>query len=485
VKRLGRLTVRWRLALISAGLTFAILLLFAVVIGMFTAQQIRSDFDDDLRIAAADLQERIGVDQTAIGPRLFARGGDMLEGAEAGEAAIRLIRPDGQVVFPPDAPDLGPARNGVSDVGDYRVVSRPIFVEASPEPIAYVQYGKPRERITHSLNRLKLFLFVGVMGGTALALFAGLALARRAMAPIAGLTGAAQSIARTRDPSVKLPEQKADDEVADLARTLEEMLAALGQARGETQAALERQREFVADASHELRTPLTSVLANLEILEQELSGDEREMASSALRSSHRMRRLVADLLLLARADAERSTDARKPVDLAGIVRESIGETETLSAGHQLTLSVPTPMEPQAVVEGVPDELHRLSLNLIENALAHTPPGTRVDVSVHRDGDTAVLEVADTGPGIPAEMRTRVFERFVRGSGGRRAGGSGSGLGLSIVRAVAESHGGSVALDDAPHGGARFTIRFPLAGVPAAPALAPTPASARQPTTSTG
>ena len=125
------------------------------------------------------------------------------------------------------------------------------------------------------------------------------------MAPIAEMTAAAREIERSRDPAVRIPRPESEDEVAELARTLESMLRALGEARAETEATLARQREFVADASHELRTPLTSVLANLELLEEYLEGEQREAAASALRSSRRMRRLVADLLLLARADAGR------------------------------------------------------------------------------------------------------------------------------------------------------------------------------------
>ena len=161
---------------------------------------------------------------------------------------------------------------------------------------------------------MKLFLGLGVLGGTALALLAGLATARRAMEPIAELTDAAREIERTRNPAALLPKPQADDEVAELSNTLESMLHALDEARTETEATLVRQREFVADASHELRTPLTSVLANLELLEETLHGEQREAAASALRSSRRMRRLVADLLLLARADTGREMPApdRRP-----------------------------------------------------------------------------------------------------------------------------------------------------------------------------
>jgi signal transduction histidine kinase len=282
--------------------------------------------------------------------------------------------------------------------------------------------------------------------------------------------------------------------VADLARTLEEMLMALDQARAETEAALERQREFVADASHELRTPLTSVLANLELLEEELAGrggagPERalsgavdparadgaadparaggaaELASSALRSSRRMRRLVADLLLLARADAGRRAP-RRATDLAEVARAVAAEAAPLAADHDLEIDA----EPGLAVEGTPDDLHRLVLNLVENGVRHTPPGTNVRVAARRDGEAVLLVVEDDGPGIPPDQRARVFERFVRGPGD--AGSGGSGLGLAIVRAVAESHGGGVTLEDGADGrGARFTVRLPAATADA-PAQAP-------------
>lgn len=185
------------------------------------------------------------------------------------------------------------------------------------------------------------------------------------------------------------------------------------------------------------------------------------MAASALRSSRRMRRLVADLLLLARADAGRPS-VRQGVDLAEVVREAVAEAISISADHTVSVHVP---EGQSVgVDGAPDDLHRLVLNLVENALAHTPPGTIVDVSLGRDGDRLALEVSDSGPGIPDELRERIFDRFVRAE---RTGG-GSGLGLSIVRAVAEAHGGSVSVAESPTGGARFTVRLPVAG-----AVAPT------------
>src|SRR3954462_10571282 len=460
------LAIRWRLALPSAGLTFAILLLFALIIGVFTARQVRSSFDDDLRLTAIDLSARVHASPVMNTLGLDIQGDSVVGRTVAGGSSVRFVSPEGAPLEGfQRAPDLGPPRGGVTDANGYRVVS-PELHDGFGVTRAYLQYGKPVAHLQHTMARIKLFLIFGVMGGSVLALLAGLALARRAISPIARLTEPAKTIARTRDPSVQIPKPTADDEVADLARTLEEMLIALGQARTETEAALDRQRRFVADATHELHTPLTSILANLELLAAELQGEDAEIAGSALRSSRRMRRLVADLLLLARADAGRVA-RREPVNAGAVVREAAGEAAPLARGHGLTVNV----QPGSslVVEAPGDELHRLVLNLIQNALVHTPPGTAVDARARRDGDDVVIEVSDEGPGVPDEMRAQIFDRFVRGDGDRARTGSGSGLGLAIVRAVAESLGGSVALDSGEAGGARFTVRIPAAEAGAVPA----------------
>lgn len=485
-----RLPIRLKLAVVSAGLTFVILLLFALVVGALTENRVKSGFNDDLRATAADLQEQLRVQRDLSGEPQLAFEPETLSAAAAGGAAIRVVNRVGAVIRQTaGAPDLGPPVEGsVRDIGEYRVVARPLFAgsldrSGSFRPngtpidgaVAFVQYAKPRRNLQGTLGRLHLFLAFGVLGGTGLAFLAGFAVARRAMRPIAGLTQAAREVARTRDPAISLPKPQAKDEVAKLADTLEDMLRELDAAHAETEAALERQREFVADASHELRTPLTSILANLELLEDELTqsggpgdpGAAAEIAGSALRSSHRMRRLVGDLLLLARADAGRTVPSR-PVDLSRVVRDAAREARPLASGHVVTLDLPPAAEP-AVMEGSADDLHRLVLNLIENAFIHTPAGTPVVVSVRRSGESLVIEVADRGPGVPAELQGRVFERFTR-EGGETA--SGSGLGLSIVSAVAHSHGGSVEVRHAEGGGAVFAVtvpasplRSPIEGVP--------------------
>ena len=452
-----RLPIRWRLAGGSAALTLVILLGFAAIVGVLTARQIRLDFNDRVRGTADDLRERIivrpGREPQCQSPDLEAYGG-------AENAEIRVLTLDGELICKTrGAPDLGFPRRASAERRGYRVESR--LVPVPPLGSAVMQYARPLSDTQRTMGKVWLFLALGVLGGSLLALLAGLAVARRAMGPIASLTATAREIERTRDPTLRMPHPEARDEVAELARTLEGMLQALDDARTETEATLARQRDFVADASHELRTPLTSVLANLELLADELEGDQRQTAEAALRSSQRMKRLVADLLLLARVDSGRAA-RRVPTDLAAVAAEAVAELEPLAADHALSIKAGP-----AWVHGAPDELHRLVANLVENALRHTPPGTEVRLSVRRrDGEVRIV-VEDDGPGIAPELRGRLFERFVRG-GGERAGSS--GLGLAIVRAVAESHGGSVSLRPSKRGpGARFVVRLPAAEPAAVPA----------------
>jgi two-component system, OmpR family, sensor kinase len=453
LSRFTRLPIRWRLAVTSAALTFLILAAFALVVGAFTARQVREHFDDDLRATIGDLQTRIRPQQFADGLHLTPSAAE-IRNAATGDAVIRVLDASGRnIVAPRHNANLGSPLIPLQNVGQYRVISRPLFVPQLERPVAFIQYAKPRESTNSTVARIRLFLGAGVIGGALLALLAGLAVARRAMDPIQQLTNTAKEIARTRDAAVELPRPLAEDEVADLSRTLAEMLRELNAARTELETMLARQREFVADASHELRTPLTSILANLELLEAELSGEDAEMVQSALRSSRRMRGLVSDLLLLARADARRER-MREPVDVADVIRAAAGEAAPLASGHDLSVDI----DEGLVVEGWRDDLHRMVLNLIENALRHTPPGTRVRASAHapEPGEVRIV-VEDEGPGLPEAIRERAFERFVRGGGD---GGRGSGLGLAIVNAVAEGHGGSVRYEDGLHGGARFIVTLP-------------------------
>jgi two-component system OmpR family sensor kinase len=472
-----RVPVRWRLAGGSAALTCVILASFAVIVGVLADGQVRNLFVESMSNNFDGLQSSVAPFEDKLTTQC---AGNLPELASLDGGQIRLFDDVGDTLCssaldkkgnPINVPALTPPSSGelagtqTYQLGGDRVLAK--WIPWGSIDHGWLVYARPLSQTDETASRIRVFLVFGVLGGAILSLLAGLYVAQRAMRPVALLTDAAREIELTRDPTRRIPHPEANDEVAELARTLEGMLASLAAARSDTESALNRQREFVADASHELRTPLTSVLANLELLADELEGEQAESAKSALRSTRRMRRLVGDLLLLARADAQREQPHR-PTDLAEVLREGAGELGPVAEDHELVVT-PGP----AVIDANRDEVHRLILNLIENALRHTPAGTTVRAQTEVAGNRAVLIVEDDGPGIPAQLHGRVFDRFVRGHGDS---GRGTGLGLAIVRAVADSHGAQVRLSTSQaiqgaHGpGTRFEVRFPLS------ALAPVPLS---------
>ncbi len=445
---------------VSAGLTLVILLVFGAVIGQVATSRIRDDFNRQVGGAAQTLAAESRVFPTLLG--VHFTGPKLDDFVRPDGASARVFDAEGHLVKESTAAEpMGSSSSlGLSDYGQMRVATTRIIGE-SGATTGFIQYGRSIAHVDSTVDRLWLFIAAGILGGTLLASFAGLAIAARAMRPISALTATARQIGATGDPSRHMPDPKADDEVGELAHTLEQMLRSLDAARTEREAALKKQREFVADASHELRTPLTSVLANLELLQASLNGhnaeDDRAMVDSALRSSRRMSRLVGDLLLLARADAGRVGKQRR-CDLAEIAGNAAVEMSPVLGERELKID----NDHALPVEGNPDELHRMVLNLLDNAARHTPPGARIELHVRQAGGEAVVEVADDGPGIPPRIREQIFDRFVRGEGpADTAVGPGSGLGLAIVRAVATSHGGTVEVGESSSGGALFRVRLPL------------------------
>ncbi len=432
-----------------------------MIVGNLATQRIRDDFNREMKGAVATLASQVQIVDT-ITNTLIVREPDLGDFVSPNDASVRIYDSQGsELDASPNAAELGPPVPGIRDIGEMRVVTVALRSRQTGRIAGYVQYGRDEQHIDSTVGRLWLLIAAGVLGATLLASLAGVAIARRAMRPIASLTATARTIADTGDPSSHMPQPRVDDEVGELARTLERMLRSLDAARAEREAALRRQREFVADASHELRTPLTSILANLELLQASLEEpaqeDERAMVDSALRSSTRMSRLVGDLLLLARADAGR-IGARTRCDLAEVAGNAAAEVAPTIGERELRVENERPL----LVDGNPDELHRLVLNLLDNAARHTPPGSRIELRLRAEGSSAVVEVADDGPGVPAELREQIFERFVRGEGpADTAIGGGSGLGLAIVSAVARSHGGSAVAGESDLGGALFRVRLPL------------------------
>jgi len=245
-----------------------------------------------------------------------------------------------------------------------------------------------------------------------------------------------------------MPTTGLPDEVAPLADALNALLDRL---RG----ALDAQRSFVADAAHELRSPLTALKLQLELLRREGDAAGREAARAALAEGiARASRLVEQLLALARAEPD-ATAPPERVDLVAIARQAVADTlpfaQSRSVEFELIAAAP------AFVSGDALALGLLVRNLADNAVRYSPAGSRVEVSVSSEAKEVLLQVDDSGPGIPEEEHERVFDRFYRRAD---QGESGSGLGLAIVRSVALAHGASIALGRAPLGGLRVSIRLP-------------------------
>jgi signal transduction histidine kinase len=282
---------------------------------------------------------------------------------------------------------------------------------------------------------------------------AGMLLSSRLLRPITALTETAGAIARSRSLRRRVPAGSAHDELERLASTFNAMLDSL------EQASLAQQR-FVADASHELRAPLAIIQANLELLERrsDLSPTERQEAlAEASRETHRLVRLVADLLALARADTGAPL-RRRPVELDRVLLEAFQQVRHLAGGRQLSIAT---LEP-ALVEGDPDQLKQLLLALVDNALKYTPADGQVTLGLHRSDGMAEVIVRDSGIGIAPHDLPHVFERFYRADPARGRDPGGTGLGLSIAQWIAQQHGGEIVLASTPAKGTTATVRLPLA-----------------------
>jgi len=290
---------------------------------------------------------------------------------------------------------------------------------------------------------------------------------RRGLRPLEAMAETTDAIAGG-DLTRRVSVGRASSEVARLGRALNAMLARIEEAFTEKSASERRLRQFVADASHELRTPLTSIRGYTELLRKGAFSDDegRDRALRRVeREASRMGVLVDDLLLLARLDQGRPLE-QVPVDLSRVAAEAVVDARAVDPQRPIDLEVPGPV----VVAGDRDRLRQVAHNLVRNALDHTPPGTPVHVGVRAEGGLGSLWVKDQGPGLSEEGKARAFDRFWRDDAARTGGGS--GLGLSIVRAIAEVLGGSATVVSEPGEGATFEVTIPLfVSAPASPAAA--------------
>jgi signal transduction histidine kinase len=231
-------------------------------------------------------------------------------------------------------------------------------------------------------------------------------------------------------------------------RELSTLTSAVNQLFRRLQLARDRERSFIADAAHELRTPIAAMQVNAEaVLGRQLGPldlQDRELLEGMVRSSGRAGHLVSQLLALTRSDAALDLSMPAEIDLDAVVQDALAQWATLAKGKDIELSLVS--DPRVDVRGDKESLRLLVDNLVGNAVKYSPPGASVQVCLRRHTDTVQLEVIDQGPGIAAEWRTRVFDRFYRVPGTTQAG---SGLGLAIAKAVADQHGAILELTDGP------------------------------------
>jgi two-component system OmpR family sensor kinase len=239
-------------------------------------------------------------------------------------------------------------------------------------------------------------------------------------------------------------------------RELHPFIASINRLLERISALMDQQRRFVADAAHELRTPITAISLQAENLSQiDLPPDSRDRLSALKNGARRTAHLLEQLLALARHDVERTPEATvTPLDRCA--KEVVADFMAAAAEHGVDLGFEI-IEPSPV-RGEPVALSSVIHNLIDNALRHTPQGGRIDIGIYHEGARVILQIEDSGPGIPASDMARVFEPFVRGS---RPSGEGTGLGLSIVKRTVERLAGTVSLENVPNAGLRVTVAFPL------------------------
>lgn len=359
------------------------------------------------------------------------------------------------LVWGPDGEILGrsagaPDRARPEALGLRRLGHRREFALAGRSGVM-VLVGRDAREEEEELGEFLTGLFLA--GGLVLllSLGGGWLLVGRVLAPIRRMSAAAAEISAA-NLCGRIDIGKTESELARLAATLNGTFARL-------EAAFARQARFTADASHELRTPVSVVIsqAELALRKDRTPGEYREALEACLRAGRRLERLAAGLLTLARFDACAGISRRERVDLGETAAETLSFLRPLAEDRGIALRLQGDSVP---VEGDPDRLREALTNLVENAILYNRPGGEVEVALVRDGAAALLEIRDTGPGIPEADRPRLFERFHRVDRARSRGTGGAGLGLSIAKAIIEAHGGTIGFRADPGRGTTFALRLP-------------------------
>jgi two-component system sensor histidine kinase MprB len=445
------MSFRARVALAAAGAVAVAVVLAAVATYVLVRGQLRGEVDDALQGRArvvATFGVRLG--SPAGLPRIPVEPVVRLGGAGS---YTQVVSSSGDVVFPPEPVVRVPVTkrttavaNGTHDpfFADAHIAGTHVRVLTVPAaPGLAAQVGRPLDEVDRTLGRMRVILLAVAAGGIALAAALGAVVARASLAPVRRLTSAAEEVSQTLDLSHRI-EVAGGDEPARLAASFNRMLGALEQSIG-------AQRQLVADASHELRTPLTSVRMNIELLARntELPEPERErLLTATVGQLDEMTTLVAEILELARGDRQQLEP--EDVQLDELVEDAVDRVRAAATG----ITFDTAVEP-TLVHGVPSRLLRAIGNLLDNAAKWSPPGGTIEVGLAG----GALTVRDHGPGIEEKDLPHVFDRFYRAAAARSK--PGAGLGLAIARQVAEDHGGTIGVENAPGGGALFRLMLPV------------------------
>jgi signal transduction histidine kinase len=423
------------------GLAFVILLQRDLVAGVDSAARTRAL--DVVALSSAALPSVLPASQDDAGlVQVLDSSGRVLAASGNIEGESALVQPNpGQHGSQISTVSVLPIGGGER----FRVLQEPVGPPTARRTIVVALSLAPADRAVASVRWLLVEVLPGVLVLTALVTWLGVG---RALAPVERIRRGVAAIGGG-DLSKRVPLPAARDEVHRLADTMNSMLDRLEASAG-------RQRRFVADASHELRSPLANMQAGLEVALARRDLDLwQETGQDLQREYARMQRLVEDLLLLARLDG-RLPLVQDDVDLDDVVHD---EAERLRRHNTVTVAV-VPL-PALRVRGDGARLAQVVRNLADNAARHGD--ATVSLSLRRDGDWAVVQVADDGPGVPSEHRERIFDRFTRLDQARARDSGGSGLGLAISREIAQAHGGSLTLlARAEPSGAVFELRLPLA-----------------------
>ena len=434
---------------LRAVVASALAILLALVVGgavvdVLVARHLHRSLDRTLRQRAVTIAQL-----SASAPALLTTPGALDSPVGATQLSVEVVDRHGRIVarslalggrlLPTGSlvhTAIADGRGGYADArlgGDeVRIYAAPLADIGGPAAGGAVVVASSTHDLRATLASLHLFVVVAGLAGAALAAAAVAVLMRRALRPLGRLADAASEIERTGDPRLRLPEPAAADEVGRLAGTLNAMLGSLESAR-------DAERRFLADASHELRTPLTALRGNVDYIARH--GASPEVVDELQQDARRLSELADDLLVLSREEAAAPPPPPEVVRLDELVRAAAEGDPAVQAVASGPIAV----------RGDRAALERALANLVENARRHGPAGGRIVVSAELADGAARMSVLDEGRGLQPYEAARAFERFWR----RRAGGPGSGLGLSIVRATAERHGGRAYAE-----GARFTIELP-------------------------